>query len=303
MGAGLFKDGAAQRVEQLRRIFPQHSAQVSGLAVAQAGFQLSGAGEPHPVAPGAEFVAHRVNDADAPGQALGGVVMRRAVAPVFRDGVQVGPDLPYDFQRGVPVRPRLGRPRADGHDLDEPHVQRAVLGIAGQRHKAGLAAGQQHTVQLGFQPRRQRRVNARVDLPQPVKAGDGREGFAVHRVQADVHPVQTQCGHLPRHGGQQQAVGGQCDLLHPGQRLEAAQKLHAAAAHQRLPAGDLEFRDAQRRGCRGHLQKFLVGQNVAVGKQRRAVRHTVAAAEIAAVGDGQPQIINGSSVSVLHHGT
>jgi hypothetical protein len=102
--------------------------------------------------------------------------------------------------------PRL---RADGHVLDEAHLQPAfacpprqrhdiMLGHAANAHGVNLDRGKAHPACL---------LDASQDALQPRAARQGMEALRVQGVEADVEPVQpglSKCGGLL---GQEQAVG------------------------------------------------------------------------------------------------
>ena len=102
----------------------QQTAQVGPLLKAEAGLQLAGAGQTHPVAAAAEFPADRSDESDPPQQPAAGPVAGGTAAPALVHLVQVGvgPLQPHQGLRRANAR--HGRPQANGHQLDEAHIHR-----------------------------------------------------------------------------------------------------------------------------------------------------------------------------------
>ena len=294
VGPGLFVNGGRHGLFQSRVTGPaaEQGPQIGALAVAQAGLEQAGAGHPRPVAAGAERVAHGLDPADAAQQPGAGVVVGRTVAPVLVHRVQVGPLGQQQFAGLRRGKTAALRPRADGHDLDEPHIHRAALSQLCHREHPALAARQQHKVDFGAEPRRQTGVQPGQYVPELVKARDGLERFRIGGVQADVHAVHARGFQRRDQLRQPDTVGGQGHFLHAGQPLEGRDKIRDPLAHQRLPARDLEAGNAQMHRRPRNAQEFFVGQDLLVGRELHPVGHTIFAAQVAAVGDGQAQVID-----------
>ena len=143
-----------------------------------------------------------------------------------------------------------------------------------------------------MEPRRQTGVQPGQYVPELVKARDGLERFRVGGVQADVHAVHARGFQRRDQLRQPDAVGGQGHFFHAGQPLEGRDKVRDPLAHQRLPARDLEAGNAQMHRRPRNAQEFFVGQDLLVGRELHPVGHTVGAAQVAAVGDGQAQVID-----------
>ena len=137
-------------------------------------------------------------------------------------------------------------------------------------------------------------------MGQLVPGRDAPERLRVQRVEADVHTVQPcrqQGGQL---FGQPHAVGGHGDLADAGGGFQPGHQLLHPRAHQRFAAGHAHGVHAAPGKQRRQPQKFFIGQNVPVGKLWHALRHTVAAAQAAQVGDGQAQVVDVAAVCVKH---
>src|ERR1039457_3725531 len=91
---------------------------------------------------------------------------------------------------------------------------------------------------------------------------------------------------------QQHRISGQREILNPGNGLEALDQPRQVPAYQRLAAGDSQFRHAERHGDAYKPLDLLKGEDLAPIHELDALfRHTVKAADIAAVGDADPQIV------------
>src|SRR5262249_59112816 len=64
-----------------------------------------------------------------------------------------------------------------------------------------------------------------------------------------------------------------------------------AGAHQRLPAGEAEFVDPQRRGHADEVGDLLEGEQFAPVEEHHLLRHAVDAAEVAAVRHADAQVV------------
>ena len=139
---------------------------------------------------------YRCNKADAALPARHGVVHRRAVA----QGVLLR------SRKGRKLRPAPGKPRpqfragdaghgsavADGHHLNEAHLQGVVLCQRGKLFQFALIdASLRHTVQLDRNAAGKGRPDAVLHGGKLVFAGDAPEGLRVQGVKADVHAVKA----------------------------------------------------------------------------------------------------------------
>src|SRR3546814_7623748 len=70
---------------------------------------------------------------------------------------------------------------------------------------------------------------------------------------------------------------------------------HDAAAHQRLAAGQAQLAHAHADEGAAEPVEFLEAEHFRLGQERHVFRHAVDAAEIAAVGDRNAQIRNGTA--------
>jgi hypothetical protein len=137
------------------------------------------------------------------------------------------------------------------------------------------------------------------DLVQGVAAGELVEAVALQRVHGDVEAVDPGAHELLGVASQEEAVGGDRQVVdpvdrgdHPGQRREVA-------ADQRLAAGEPDVADAHL-GKQGHQARDLLeGEDLGALEPGQALGgHAVLAAEVAAVGDRDPQVSDVATVAV-----
>jgi hypothetical protein len=81
---------------------------------------------------------------------------------------------------------------------------------------------------------------------------------------------------------------------------ERAEQGHDAAPHQRLTAGQAQLSDAEPDERAAHAVELFQGQQLGFRQEGHLFRHAVDAAEVAAVGDRNAQIGDGSSKRVDH---
>ncbi len=181
------------------------------------------------------------------------------------------------------------------HQLDEAHVPWMAQRQRGHVLQLIVVqpAGGDHVDLDRLQPAVLGCLNA---LPDPLDrpaAGDSRVALRPQRVQADVDPPQTGGSQPGRLTGEQRAVGGQGDVLNPrdgGQHLHQALQ---ALSDERLASGQPHLADSMRGSRPHHRGNFLIGQDGGMRLPCDAFRrHTVHAAQIAAVSDGYAQILD-----------
>ncbi len=111
------------------------------------------------------------------------------------------------------------------------------------------------------------------------------------RVEADVEP--SQAGIPQRLGliGQQDAVRRQPDVFDAGNGSNLGDQLVEIAADERLATGEADFVDSQADDDPNEPFDLLEGEQLATVHEFGVVgRHAVEAADIAAVGDADPQV-------------
>ncbi len=99
------------------------------------------------------------------------------------------------------------------------------------------------------------------------------------------------------HGGQLAAIGGHgkvaqpvgADLLHQFQNV---------LAHEGFTAGEADFFGTQSHEVAGNPRDLFQCENLLARQKGHVLRHAVNAAEITAIGNGQPHIVDCSAKSV-----
>ena len=186
--------------------------------------------------------------------------------------------------------PRLG---PDRHVLDETQFQAVFPCVVGQRHDVGVRdAANADGVDLdGMKARLPSGGDAAQHPFQAVAAGDLAEALRVERVQADVDAAQAGVEQGLGVLGQEQAVGGQAHVADAGNPDEHPHQPRQVAAHQRLAAGETDFVDPQWRGDADEVGDLLEGEQLGPVHEHDLLRHAVDAAEVAAVGDADAQVV------------
>ena len=176
-----------------------------------------------------------------------------------------------------------------------------MRGKAGQVGNRPGRLAQQHRVELDGHAERTHQLDALQNgIHDAGAACDAALQLGVGSVKADVDAVQTRVRQLAAIAGQQRAVCGHRHLFHAGDALELRHEPGGAEAHERLPARHAHMLHAERGKEPRKAQELLIAQNVPVLDHVAAVRHTVAAPEVAAVGYGEAQIIYITSELVGH---
>ena len=154
---------------------------------------------------------------------------------------------------------------------------------------------------MGGKPQGRGALKAGHDVIELVKAGEFPVTVPAQGIQAEIEVAQAGGQEVRGQLRQAHAVGGEADLLDPGHLVQGPDKPQGAPAHQRLAAGDPELLDAHPGGHAGQAQQFLVAQDFLARQLLPAPPGgTVEAAEIAAVGDGDPQIIDLARQNIPH---
>ena len=130
---------------------------------------------------------------------------------------------------------------------------------------------------------------------------DGEERPSIERIEAEIHRIEPCVKQLIHHRAEQDAVRRECHRLNARDLLQPAHKARDVTPHERLAARQAHLANAQ---CceRTHIaQDLLIGQHIRVAQLLDPVRrHTVTAAQIAAVRHGDAQIFNFPLKLILH---
>jgi len=198
---------------------------------------------------------------------------------------------PLGLEEPLHLRGRDGPAGAERHELDEAGGRPEPPGEAGEVAQLGVVrAADDHHVELHRgEPGAEGRLDPRDD---PVEgrgaAGDPVELPGVERVERD---VEARDPRLPERRGEapeEVAVRGERDLLDPGGRADVAHHVEEVLAEGGLAAGEPDAPDAERGEDRD--QPGEIGARERVLAALRPRRRAVAALEVAAVGERQPEV-------------
>jgi hypothetical protein len=131
------------------------------------------------------------------------------------------------------------------------------------------------------------------------------ENCVVEGVQADGDAAQSRIRERPGLAGEQRAVGRQGDVLDAADGGQLRDQALQITAQQRLAAGQPQLAHAQARENPGEPCQFLEGEQVLAGQEdevpaEHLAGHAVGAAELAAVGDRDPQVPQRARQDVSH---
>ena len=123
----------------------------------------------------------------------------------------------------------------------------------------------------------------------------------VQRIETDVDPADSRGIKPLRAAFQEDAVRRQADVVQFRYPPEGGDELHDPPADQRLAAGDPDLGDPFPRRDPDDPVDLLIAEDVVVADPGNAfLGHAVGAAEVAAVRDGNPQIIDIPFVLIDH---
>jgi hypothetical protein len=131
------------------------------------------------------------------------------------------------------------------------------------------------------------------------------ERVVIECVEADGDARKARGFERPGIGGQSRAVGGHGYVGDPVDAGEHRDELLKVAAQQRLAAGQAELRDSLQRERPGQARDLLERQQLGAREEREVAPedlfgHAVGAAEVAAVGNRDPQVAQRTGSAVKH---
>ena len=133
-----------------------------------------------------------------------------------------------------------------------------------------------------------------------AEARDLGKPCGVERVERDVDAIQACCAQVGRHARQQGTVGGEGDVLDPGNRADFLDEWHDAMRDERFAAGEADTRDALLRHDAHEAGDLLGGEQLAVGARGHArLGHAVHAAEVAFIRHGDAQVVDAAAKAVV----
>jgi len=181
---------------------------------------------------------------------------------------------------------------AQGHFFDEADVQAFVQGKLHQvRHFVGVVVFEGDAVEFDvFKAYLLGGADAVEDFAQVAMAGEVAEAVGVDAVEADVEAVDAgvfeALGVLAQVGG----VGGHAQFVEAGQCAELFHEGDDAAPNEGFAAGDADFVDAEFGEALAELRHFFDAEQFVAWQEGHVFGHAVAAAQVAAVGDGQAHV-------------
>ena len=206
--------------------------------------------------------------------------------------INLTPD-PIQRRAGGEVLGLVHRCRAPhGHQLDEPDLGAEAGSVAHERRQRIAVDGAlQHRVELQLL---EARLARRLDPPQhrrEPRSGKRLEPRRIQAVQADVQPADARGLQRRRQPRQGSAVGGGGEGGPGDLPADPLHQVDQVTPHQRLAAGeaDLPQRAAQVDATNDLHQAGGVQRSSLLGRGR-SCRRAVATAQIAAVGDREPQV-------------
>jgi hypothetical protein len=188
----------------------------------------------------------------------------------------------------------LARPpgrTAHVHVLDEADLRAELPGEGEEvEHLVLVRPAHHHRVQLQREALGARRLDAGEHAGVMVGTGEGKEALGPQRVQADGEPPEPGLVKLARTLGQEHSVGGHREVAHGGASGERPHQGGDLRAEKRLSTRQTDLVDPQRAEDAGDAVQLLEGEQVLL-RQPDVLRlgHAVAAAQVAPVGDAQPQ--------------
>src|SRR5437870_10549342 len=134
---------------------------------------------------------------------------------------------------------------------------------------------------------------------QVISPGDFQEPLAIECIQVDVDSAQSRFVERLGHLFQQYAVGGQGQIFDPGDAHEPADQHRQIAAHQRLATRYSQLIDAEsNRNAHEALDLFEIQDLAPRHELDVALRHAIEAADVAAIGDADAEIVVSPAVGI-----
>ena len=205
--------------------------------------------------------------------------------------------------------------RVERHELDEAHAD-ALLATEAREVDDLVVVDAAHHDRVHLhrvEPGDERGVDAGEHPVELVALGERDEALAAQRVERDVDPAQPGRGEVVRELGQPHAVGRHREV--DAERREQLDEHGHVGPHERLAAGEADRLEAEPLDAHpGDPGDLLVGQQLLARQPVHPLGgHAVGAAEVAAVGDRDPQILDAAArtdrsaepadASRRHHGS
>ena len=180
----------------------------------------------------------------------------------------------------------------EGHELDESHPDAPFAAECGEVDDLAVVDAAHHdAVDLHrVEPGVESGVDPGEDAVEVVAARERQEHVGAERVERDVDPAESGGSEIVGHLRQLHAVRGHGDVdLEGGEHRHEAREM---GSERGLPAGDPHRVEAVALHAHPHDPGLLlVGEELLAGQPLHALGgHAVGAAEVAAVGDRDPQV-------------
>ena len=139
------------------------------------------------------------------------------------------------------------------------------------------------------------------DVGQVVAAREFPVALPLQAVQTQIEVAQPRGIKVRGQLREQHPVGGEADLFQTRDAVQATDELHDALTHQGFAAGDPDLANAHAGGHPGQAEQLFIAQDFPARQFLPAVPGgAIEAAEIAAVGDGEAQVIDVVRQSLSH---
>src|SRR5579883_534394 len=310
MADPLFLDGGADGSGNffVGRAAAQQLLNVGLLDGKEAIAQLAVAGQADAVAVEAERPGDGSDESDA-ADAVGETVLGGGGARVAIGNFDQGRDLArQDFDDLAGRKNLFAGPqslRIQRHEFDKTHFIAALAAETNQRDDIGLDQVFDRdgiNFDLG-EPGALSFFETLQHARQIVAAGNAQEAIAVQRVQVNVQAAQACFVEGTSLAGEQNAVGGERQVLDPRQRRQLANEHREILANQGLAAGNAQLGYAEGDGHADEALDLFERQNLFARHVFDALLgHAVEAADITAVGDTNPQVVVNARKSVDQRG-
>ena len=275
---------------------------IDRIAIAEARLQLTGRGQTNTVALCAELSMHRTDEADGSLKARKPQIARRSVS--MNTHVFDRPRIPRHQRRTqvLVIDDLEVLSVADRHHLDETHIDRLrVRELDEVRPLRGIAVPLQHDVQLHGYAEGQCLLYPLPHAPERIESGDVLKARRLQCIETHIDGIQTGGAQLRQILRQQHTVRRHRHLFDSRNPLQHTDEVRTAASRERFATRHLEAGDAAADRRRSDLHQLLVAEDILHRHLiTHTVRHAVATAQIAAIRDRHPHVVDSSIKCIFH---
>src|SRR5688572_6228642 len=271
----------------------------------QAGAEFPVRGEAHAVAAATVGVSHRSYEADASGSGAKPEIARGTIAPrrsirflERRDCLEA----PENLRTRDDVIPGQIAELSNRHELDEPHVPGVINGEPGKIGQL-IVIDPTHDDDVDLdrrQPRGFRGSSGSDRIEIETAPRDSFDAIRSQGVHAHVHAVEA--GRLEPGGElhETHSIGGERNVLDPGYCTEHRNEAIQIGANRGLTTGYPQASETEWGELLHDAGDLFIGEDVGLGKPfQPGDRHAIETAEVAFVGDGDPEILDRPAGAVL----